>query len=86
MIMRITEKSTNEQISNALRQDGYSALLGRKVSRAATIRAIVSLVADRLPFEDVPGLAGLFALDKVRRGRVPARKGGAAAASPWAPR
>lgn len=52
------------------------ARLGRRIPRAAVVRAIVHMLGDRLAVEDVPGLEGLFALDRVRRGRAP-RRGGA---------
>ena len=52
------------------------ARLGRRIPRSEVIRAIVHLLGDRLAVEDVPGLEGLFALDRVRRGRAP-RPGGA---------
>jgi hypothetical protein len=47
------------------------AKLGRKIARAAVLRAIVHLLADKLDLVDVPGLAELFGLDRVRRGRAP---------------
>lgn len=49
---------------------GY-ARLGRHIPRSAVIRAIIHSLGDRLAVEDVPGLEGLFALDRVRRGRSP---------------
>lgn len=51
--------------------------LYRRVPRAAVIRAILHLLADKLDLVDVPGLVGLFDLDRVRRGRAPGPRGGA---------
>ena len=45
--------------------------LGRKIACAAVLRAVVHLLADKLDLIDVPGLAKLFGLDRVRRGRAP---------------
>ena len=47
------------------------AKLNRKIARAAVLRAIVHLLADKLDLVDVPGLAELLGLDRVRRGRAP---------------
>jgi hypothetical protein len=49
--------------------------IGRRVSRAAVIRVLVSLFSDEL--ERVPGLAGAFDVDAthVRRGRAAGRSG-----------
>ena len=47
------------------------AKLRRKIPRAAVLRAIVHLLADKLDLTDVPSLAELFGLDRVRRGRAP---------------
>lgn len=67
---------TVERLDEMARDIG--AKLGRKIARAAIVRAIVHLLGDKLDLVDVPGLAGLFDLDRVRRGRAPARKAGAA--------
>lgn len=53
------------------------ARLGCKIARAAVVRAIVHLLGDKLDLVDVPGLVGLFGLDRMRRGRAPASKGSA---------
>jgi hypothetical protein len=60
-----------ETVANLDRLAGeIGAKLGRTIARAAVIRAILHLCADKMDLVDVPGLAALFGLDRVRRGRA----------------